>query len=81
MTEVVSIKFRNRGKSYYFDPAGVELKAGDQAVVETSKGLELGTVIQGNHQVEDSQVVQPLRQVARAATDDDRRIEELCRKR
>ncbi len=81
MTEVVSIKFRNRGKCYYFDPAGVELKTGDQAVVETSKGLEIGTVIQGNHQVEDGQVVQPLRPVARAATDDDRRIEELCRKR
>ena len=81
MTEVVSIKFRNRGKSYYFDPAGVTLAAGDQAVVETSKGLEIGTVIRGNHQVEDSQVVPPLRPVARAATEDDLRIAELCRKR
>ncbi len=81
MQEVVSIKFRNRGKSYFFDPAGLTLKAGDKAVVETSKGLEIGTVIQGNHEVEDQQVVSPLRAVARAATEDDRRIEELCRKR
>lgn len=81
MQEVVSIKFRNRGKSYYFDPAGLALKTGDMAVVETSKGLEIGTVIQGNHQVEDEKVVQPLRPVARAATSDDKRIEELCRKR
>ncbi len=81
MQEVVSIKFRNRGKSYFFDPAGLTLKAGDMAVVETSKGLEIGTVIQGNHSVEDEQVVAPLRPVARAATEDDRRIEELCRKR
>lgn len=81
MTEVVSIKFRNRGKSYYFDPAGLTLKAGDQVVVETSKGLEIATVIQGNHQVEDSRVVTPLRSVARAATEDDLRIAELCRKR
>ena len=81
MAEVVSIKFRNRGKSYYFDPAGLTLKAGDLVVVETSKGLEIGTVIQGNHQVDDSRVVAPLRQVARAATDDDRRIADLCRQR
>ena len=81
MQEVVSIKFRNRGKSYYFDPAGLTLKIGDEAVVETSKGLEIGTVVKGNHEVEDQQVVAPLRPVARAATEEDLRIEELCRKR
>ncbi len=81
MTEVVSIKFRNRGKTYYFDPAGLELATGDEAVVETSKGLEIGTVARGNHQVEDEQVVPPLRPVARVATEDDKRIEELCRQR
>ena len=81
MTEVVSIKFRNRGKSYYFDPAGMEFKIGDKAVVETSKGLEIGTVVQANRQIEDEQVVAPLRPVARAATEDDLRIEELCKTR
>ncbi len=81
MTEVVSIKFRDRGKSYFFDPAGLDLKVGDKAVVETSKGLEIGTVVQGSRQVEDDQVVAPLRPVARVATEDDLRIEELCRKR
>ncbi len=81
MTEVVSIRFRDRGKTYYFDPAGVELVTGGKAVVETSKGLEIGTVMQGNHAVEDDQVVQPLRPVARAATEDDLRIEQLCRQR
>ena len=81
MTEVVSIKFRGRGKTYYFDPAGLTLATGGKAVVETSKGLEIGTVIQGNHTVDDGQVVQPLRPVARAATEDDLRIEQLCRQR
>ena len=79
MQDVVSIKFRNRGKSYFFDPAGLPLKTGDQAVVETSKGLEIGTVVQGVHQVADEQVVSPLRPVARAATEDDLRIAQLCR--
>ncbi len=81
MTEVVSIKYRNRGKSYFFDPAGMTLKAGDQVVVETSKGLELGTVVKGNHEIEDEQVVAPLRPVARVATENDLRVADICRKR
>ena len=81
MAEVVSIKFRNRGKMYYFDPDGLSVKEGDLVVVETSKGLELGDVVKGNHEVDDGKVVQPLRPVARVATDDDRRIAALCRKR
>jgi cell fate regulator YaaT (PSP1 superfamily) len=81
MAEVVSIKFRNRGKTYFFDPAGIAVHDGELVVVETSKGLELGDAVQGNHEVEDEKIVQPLRPVVRIATDDDRRIEELCRKR
>ncbi len=81
MTEVVSIKYRNRGKSYYFDPAGLELRVGDQVVVETSRGLELGTVVKAGHEVEDDQVVAPLRPVARIATENDLRVAEICRKR
>ena len=79
--EVASIKFRNRGKAYFFDPAGLTLHDGDKVVVETSKGLELGDVVKGNHMIAADRVVQPLRPVVRAATADDRRIEELCRKR
>ncbi len=79
--EVASVKFRNRGKIYFFDPAGLTLRDGDKVVVETAKGLELGDVVKGNHTVASDRVVQPLRAVARIATEDDRRIEELCRKR
>ena len=81
MTEVISIKFRGRGKAYYFDPAGITAKAGDTLVVETSKGMELGDCVKGNHMVEDSECVQPLRPVVRRATPDDLRIAELNRKR
>ena len=81
MTEVISIKFRGRGKAYYFDPAGIAAKAGDTLVVETSKGMELGDCVKGNHMVEDSECVQPLRPVVRRATPDDLRIAELNRKR
>ena len=79
--EVASIKFRNRGKTYFFDPAGLSLPDGTKVVVETAKGLEIGDAVRGNHMVELSRVVQPLRRVVRVATEDDLRIEELCRQR
>ncbi len=81
MTEVVSIKFRNRGKLYFFAPGGLTLQAGDKVIVETAKGMEMGTVLQGNHTVPGERVVAPLRPVIRMATEDDRRVEELCRQR
>lgn len=77
MTEVISIQFRGRGKSYYFDPGGLSVRAGDRLVVETAKGLELGTCVHGNHPVEDTAVVQPLRPAVRLATADDLRVEEI----
>ena len=79
--QVVSIKFKGRGKTYYFDPNGLEVAEGDQVVVETSKGLELAVCVQGNHEVTDERIVPPLRPVARIATADDLRIAELCKKR
>lgn len=81
MTEVVSLKFKNRGKCYFFAPNGIELKSGDRAVVETSKGLELADCCRGNHLVEDSAVVQPLRAVVRKATADDLRVAEINKQR
>ena len=41
MTEVISIKFKNRGKVYFFDPHGIAVRTGEKVVVETSRGLEL----------------------------------------
>ena len=81
MAIVVSVKFRNRGKLYYFDPVDLQISDGAQVVVETAKGLELGVAVKGNHEVEDGRVVQPLRPVARIATDNDLRIASLCRRR
>ena len=81
MTEVITIKYRNRGKSYYFAPNGVTAAPGDQLVVETSKGMEMGVCVEGNHMVEDSATVQPLRPVVRVATADDLRVAEINRSR
>ena len=81
LVDVVSIKFKNRGKSYYFSPNKLSIRTGDKVIVETSKGLEIADVVRGNHPVEDEAVVQPLRPVARVATADDLRVAELNKKR
>ncbi len=77
MIEVVSIKFKNRGKCYFFSPGSLTVKAGDKVIVETAKGLEIADCCRGNHPVMETAVVQPLRQVLRIATKDDLRIEQL----
>ena len=81
MVDVVSVKFKGRGKVYYFDPNGVKCEAGRQVVVETSKGLELCDCVQGNHTVTDERIVPPLRPVIRMATADDLRVAALCKER
>ncbi len=78
---VVSVKFKGRGKTYFFDPNGLSVEEGAQVVVETSKGLELAQCVQGNHDVTDERIVPPLRPVVRIATADDLRIAELCKTR
>ena len=75
------MKFKNRGKVYFFDPHGIAVRTGEKVVVETSRGLELAECVQGNHAVPDETVVQPLRSLARIATKDDLRIEEINRRR
>ena len=81
MTEVISVKFKNRGKVYFFEPHGIAVRTGEKVVVETSRGLELAECVQGSHAVPDETVVQPLRSLARIATKDDLRIEEINRRR
>ena len=81
MTEVVSVKFKNKGKSYFFDPNGLTVQAGNKVVVETAKGLELADCVRGSHAVEDASVVQPLRPVVRLATVDDLRVAEINKAR
>lgn len=76
MIEVVSIRFKNRGKIYYFDPAGVIAEDGAVVLVETAKGLELGECVKGNHYVTEDSVVPPLRPVIRTATEEDLRTTE-----
>ena len=81
MTEVISVKFRNKGKVYFFDPNGFTVEQGANVIVETAKGLEFAECVTGNHQVDDETVHPPLRPVARIATAEDVKRAEENRRR
>ena len=71
MTTVISVRFRNGSKTYFFDPGKLTVTAGQDVVVETAQGLEFARCTEGNHEVNDASVVQPLREVVRIATQND----------
>jgi len=71
--EVVGLKFRLTGKTYYFDPQGIKVEVGKFAIVETARGVEIGECVQANHTVKERDIVRPLRPVMRVATEADLR--------
>lgn len=74
MPLVVGVRFKKVGKVYYFDPAGHrDLRVGDYVVVETVRGKEYGEVVQGIRDLDEDNLVAPLKPVLRRATEDDRR--------
>ena len=81
MIKIIGVRFRNVGKVYYFNPKELKIKAGDHVIVETARGVEYGTVVLGPKEVEDSKVVQPLKDVIRLATQKDDNREENNRRK
>lgn len=75
MVTVIGVRFRKAGKVYYFDPAGFDIKQGDNVIVETARGVEYGSVVLGKREVEDEKVIQPLKAVMRLASIEDDEIE------
>lgn len=71
MPEIVGIRFKQAGKVYYFDPAGLELGINDHVLVETSHGLEIGRVVITPKQVVEAEISEPLKPVIRKAEDED----------
>ena len=71
MTKVIGVRFRTAGKIYYFGPKDIEFKRADHVIVETARGVEYGTVVLPNMEVDDSKITQPLKNVIRKATNDD----------
>ncbi|MFH1453645.1 MAG: stage 0 sporulation family protein [Armatimonadota bacterium] len=70
MVKVCGIKFRRTGKIYYFDPQNVIYKEGDEVVVETVRGQELGQVIQTPFDIDKEKLKAPLKKVLSLATEE-----------
>ena len=67
MIKVVGIRFQRAGKIYYFDPLDYDLETAMHVIVETARGVEMGTVLIPPKEVDDDKVVQPLKPVIRIA--------------
>lgn len=70
---VVGIRFKKAGKIYFFDPGNIPIIEGEGVIVETARGVEFGSVAMGPHEVEESEIVAPLKKVIRKATTHDMR--------
>ncbi|MGF7185221.1 cell fate regulator YaaT (PSP1 superfamily) [Desulfitispora alkaliphila] len=72
MVTIVGVRFKSAGKIYYFDPVDIELNVGDKVIVETARGMEMGEIVVGPKEVTEDQIIQPLKQVIRKATAEDK---------
>lgn len=68
---VVGVRFKKSCKIYYFSPGKLDLKKNDSVVVKTARGLECGHIVIENRDVPDSEIIPPLKEIIRKATDDD----------
>jgi cell fate regulator YaaT (PSP1 superfamily) len=74
--DVVGVRFKKAGKIYYFDPGDLSIQKDDFVIVETVRGVEYGRAVVPRKQVEDHDVVLPLKKVVRIADHKDRMIVE-----
>ena len=76
MYDVVGVRFKKAGKIYYFDPGDLSIEKDDFVIVETVRGVEYGRAVIARKQVEEHDVVLPLKKVVRIADQKDRMIVE-----
>lgn len=76
MYDVVGVRFKKAGKIYYFDPGDLSIQKSNFVIVETVRGVEYGQVVIDPKQVDENDVVLPLKKVLRIADQKDRMIVE-----
>jgi cell fate regulator YaaT (PSP1 superfamily) len=81
MKRIIGVRFKRLGKIYFFDPKWLEVKKGENVIVETSQGEEIATVVVANRMIEEEKIVAPLKKVLRLASQRDLKHAEECRKK
>ena len=74
MIKIVGVRFKSAGKIYYFDPVDLEVEKNMEVVVETARGLEYGKIVVGPKEIEEEELISPLKPIIRIATDEDRQV-------
>ena len=65
MVKVVGVRFRKPGKIYFFNPGDLDVRNGDEVIVETALGQEYGTVTVNSRNLPDDTVVKDLKNIIR----------------
>jgi cell fate regulator YaaT (PSP1 superfamily) len=71
MDKIIGVQFQKNGKMYYFDANGFEPKPGEYIIVDTSRGIDLGEVVMGIRDIDESLYHTPLKKTIRIATEQD----------
>ncbi len=74
MQEIIGVKFKKVGKIYFFDPNGLKFNKGDNAIVETARGIELGEVAVANRMINEDKIISSLKKAIRVATPEDNKV-------
>ena len=68
MIDVIGVSFKENGRVYYFDPNGFKIRENVTVIVETEQGLQFGTVVKTNEQIEEKKLRSPLKKIIRIST-------------
>ncbi len=71
MVKIIGVRFNKSGKTYYFSPGEIEVQKGEGVIVETARGVEYGVAVLGEREVSEEDIVAPLKEVLRLATEKD----------
>ena len=81
MKVIIGVRFRQAGKVYYFDPGDKKLERNQHVIVETAKGVEIGTVVLPNREMAEEKIIMPLKKIIRIATEKDEETERKNREK
>lgn len=71
MANIIGVRFKAVGKVYYFDPLDFNVKKNNYVIVETARGIEIGEVVFENRNIDDDEIVKPLKPIIRIANEKD----------
>ncbi len=81
MKKIIGVRFRKPGKIYFFDADNIEVQKQDKVIVETTMGQEIGEVVISKREIDEENLVAPLKKIIRIATPKDIKHDEENRKK